>query len=91
MCTEVLVNGCHCEGIGDLRSALGREPIMCPERMEQEMLDACGPVTDDECLCHVDHDATAAAMGMAVNRDDCFLWAYEVSASRLRDTQKGEQ
>lgn len=83
MCTEVKVNGRYCDGIGDLRAALGREPIMCGDRIAPEMIAAVGPVTDDECLCHVDHDATAASIGMTVNRDDCLLWVYE-GAGRLK-------
>lgn len=77
MCVEVIVNETVCENIGQLRAAIGREPVM-------ETYPLCGPADDRDCLCHVDHDATAASVGMVVNMRDVIFWRYVPKKGRQR-------
>lgn len=67
MCTEVIVEGSHCETIGQLEKAVGGELVIeSPNR---------GHFGPECCLCVVDIDATAAKHGFSVARsNDPFVY-----------------
>lgn len=55
MCTTVFVGKQHCKTLGELRFALGGEPVI-PHWGEMSFEPTC-------CLCVVDIEKTAAAFG----------------------------
>ena len=70
MCVEICVNGEWCCNIGELKAALGGEPVMD---------DGYGGVPPDHfCLCGVDVERTAAACGFTVGQvpeeEDRWMW-----------------
>lgn len=69
MCREIVIDGILIETIGQLTAAIGRAPVFCDDSPPGQ--------TDSHCLCHVDSNATAAAVGRSVSWDDdwsCEEW-----------------
>jgi hypothetical protein len=77
MCTEVCIGpfkgGTYCESIGQLRAA-GFEPV----QVDYGKLHGTKPweFSPNECLCHVDHTATAKRYGYRVSRSDPMTLRY---------------
>jgi hypothetical protein len=77
MCTEVCIGpfkgGTYCESIGQLRAA-GFEPV----QVDYGKLHGTKPweFSPNECLCHVDHTATAKRYGYRVSRSDPMTVRY---------------
>ena len=64
MCTEVLIDGKLISTLGEMREALGREPVYVNEA------DWYGPQTDGKfCLCGIKKGETAALLGRVAVQD----------------------
>jgi hypothetical protein len=54
MCTTIQINGEYIDGLGELWGILGQENVVMSHKASFEW---------DDCLCHVDVQATAAKAG----------------------------
>lgn len=69
MCTIVVIDKKVCHTIEDLRHVLFPTSLVF-------LPDYPAGIPGNTCLCPVDHDATAKAVGRQVDRSDTFYWKY---------------
>lgn len=69
MCLSIVLDGKRIQSAGELRDAIGREPVWDSD----DMWPGCHP-KDDECLCALDLRATARLIGRIAISDDAAEW-----------------
>lgn len=59
MCDSAIINGKYIDGFGELRAAIGGEPVIHNAYIERGK-----PYNDNTCLCPVDFEKTAEKFNM---------------------------
>lgn len=90
MCVEVIIDDDFIMSIGQLRDKIGQEPVYA-EGMAY-LIDSNPHPNDDECLCPIDLDATAALIGRTCEWKDDWFYQFSpapTSAALSGHTEKG--
>lgn len=85
MCRGVqFSDGSRADCVGELRAALGAVPLV----FDAELANRPSPISENECLCWVDIEATALAAGATVDQyADPFDWTWRRSKEPIPDNR----